>query len=107
MLKSKPDGEGDYVVNTDKGGSIDEEYVIEFSWHTHPRSGDPWPSGKDKRESRHNNIVGVMISYQPRWRFGKIEDHWFLWITDVDGEEYDLTDHEIMKSEGAGDDARR
>jgi hypothetical protein len=87
----KPDAEG--KVNIDKADvtdkDLDKAYPIEFDWHTHPQSGDPWPSTQDGEECKKNNIVGVMIRYIGRMRGGKIEDGWAIWIVDTDGKTYE------------------
>ena len=41
MLKSNPDGKVDIDKDEVTPGDLDRDYVIEFDWHTHPRTGDP------------------------------------------------------------------
>jgi uncharacterized protein RhaS with RHS repeats len=91
MLKPGPDGKVDLDRERVTENDIDNGYPIEFDWHTHPHFGDPWPSTKDSKMCKDNNIVGIMIIYIGRMRAGKVEDGWAIWIVDTDGKAYEYT----------------
>jgi RHS repeat-associated protein len=91
LPKPGPDGKVSLDREEVAAEDLDTDYPIEFDWHTHPQSGDPWPSTQDGKHCKENDIVGVMIRYIGRMRGGKVEDDWFIWIVDTDGKTYEYT----------------
>jgi hypothetical protein len=85
IQKPGPDGK----IDLDAKGKVDPNERIEFDWHTHPQDGDPWPSGRDGKECKDNDVPGVMLRYFERSRGGKTEDDYAIWIIDNDGKTYE------------------
>ena len=91
----KPGADGKIHLDDEKI-MLDKDYPIEFDWHTHPPTGDAWPSGYDAETSKHNDVPGVVIRYVGRPTRGKIEDDYTIWITDTDGKAYEYHPHTAM-----------
>jgi len=89
FLKAQPDSQVDIDREEVAMDDLDRDYRIRFTWHTHPRGGDPWPSTRDGEESKENEIADVMVIYCPRLERGELKDRWFIWITDKDGKAYE------------------